>query len=103
MKNDFWGRSGPGLVSGEWPADASGEKEEAVFLCSRSNTDLSDELTVNMLGAYGIPCLRTYPGNGSFGRVIMGTSGTGVDIFVPKSMLEDARTLTEGVIEDEKL
>ena len=103
MNNVEWGKSGPGLVSGEWPKDEFGFGEEPVYLCSRSNTDLSDELTVNMLGAYGIPCLRTYPGNGSFGRVVMGTSGTGVDIFVPKSMLEDAKMLTEGETADEEL
>ena len=56
-----------------------------------------------MLEAYGIPCVRDYPGNGSFGRVIMGTSGTGVDIFVPKSMLNTAQKLIEGVETDEEL
>ena len=64
---------------------------------------MSDELTVNMLEAYGIPCVRDYPGNGSFGRVIMGASGTGVDIFVPKSMLETAQKLIEGVENDGEL
>ena len=96
MKNEEWGRSGAGLVSDRWPKDEQGRAEESAFLCTRSNTDLSDELTVNMLEAYGIPCVRDYPGNGSFGRVIMGTSGTGVDIFVPKSMLNTAQKLIEG-------
>ena len=103
MKKDEWGRSGAGLVSERWPKDEAGRAEESAFLCTRSNTDLSDELTVNMLEAYGIPCVRDYPGNGSFGRVIMGASGTGVDIFVPKSMLETALKLLEGVENDEEL
>ena len=103
MKNEEWGRSGAGLVSDRWPKDKQGRAEESAFLCTRSNTDLSDELTVNMLEAYGIPCVRDYPGNGSFGRVIMGTSGTGVDIFVPKSMLNTAQKLIEGVETDEEL
>ena len=103
MKNENWGRAGSGLVSDRWPKDAEGRAEESALLCTCSNTDLSDELTVNMLEAYGIPCVRDYPGNGSFGRVIMGTSGTGVDIFVPKSMLEVAQTLIEGVENDEEL
>lgn len=103
MKNEDWGSAGTGLVSDRWPKDAAGEPETPAYLCTCSNTDLSDELTVNMLEAYGIPCLRTYPGNGSFGRVVMGTSGSGVDIFVPSSMLEDAKTLTEGEIKDEEL
>ena len=103
MKKVDWGRSGAGLVSDRWPRDEEGRAEESAFLCTRSNTDMSDELTVNMLEAYGIPCVRDYPGNGSFGRVIMGASGTGVDIFVPKSMLETALKLLEGVENDEEL
>ena len=103
MKKEEWGRSGAGLVSDRWPRDEAGCAEESAFLCTRSNTDMSDELTVNMLEAYGIPCVRDYPGNGSFGRVIMGASGTGVDIFVPKSMLETAQKLIEGVENDEEL
>jgi len=103
MKKEEWGRSGAGLVSDRWPKDEQGRAEESAFLCTRSNTDMSDELTVNMLEAYGIPCVRDYPGNGSFGRVIMGASGTGVDIFVPKSMLETAQKLIEGVENDEEL
>ena len=103
MKNEEWGRAGSELVSDRWPRDAEGRAEESAFLCTCSNTDLSDELTVNMLEAYGIPCVRDYPGNGAFGRVIMGASGTGVDIYVPKSMLEEAKTLIEGVENDEEL
>ena len=103
MKKEDWGRAGAGLVSDRWPKDEEGRAEESAFLCTCKNTDMSDELTVNMLEAYGIPCVRSYPGNGSFGRVIMGTSGTGVDIFVPKSMLETAQKLIEGVETDEEL
>ena len=49
-----------------------------------------------MLEAYGIPCLKRYPGNGSFGKVILGMSGQGTEIYVPKSMLEDAAALVSG-------
>ena len=103
MKKDDWGRAGSGLVSDRWPKDEEGRAEESAFLCTCSNTDLSDELTVNMLEAYGIPCLRDYPRDGAFGRVIMGASGTGVDIYVPKSMLEEAKMLIEGEVNDEEL
>ena len=75
MNKEDWGRAGSGLVSDRW----------------------------NMLEAYGIPCLRSFPGDGGFGRVIMGASGTGVDIFVPKSMLEEATMLIEGENCDEEL
>ena len=40
--------------------------------------------------SYGIPCLRQYPNNGELGRLIIGVSGTGTDIFVPASLWADA-------------
>ena len=56
-----------------------------------------------MLEAYGIPCLRRYPGDGSFGRLILGISGQGVDILVPKSLYNDAKVLIEGEMNHEEL
>lgn len=103
MNNTGWGKGGPDLVSDRWPKDAEGRAEESAFLCSCSNTDLDDTLLVSMLESFGIPCVRDYPGYGSFGRVIMGTSATGVDIFVPKSMLEEAKLLIKGEPSDEEL
>ena len=73
-----------------WPKDENGENEEAVFLCHLQCNDMSDDLLVNMLEAYGIPCVKKYPGDGGFGKVIMGMSGLGTDLYVPKSMYVDA-------------
>ena len=101
MKKEEWGRSGTELLSERWPKDEQGHAEESSFLCTCSCRDMSDTLTINMLEAYGIPCVRSYPGDGAFGRVVMGMSGTGVDIFVPSSMLETAQKLVEGVDDDE--
>ena len=64
-----WGKSMPSDLLERWPKTPSGEPEKAVFLCNCKALDLSDELKINMLEAYGIPCLRDYPGNGSFGKV----------------------------------
>ena len=91
-----WGRKEYSDLLKRWPKDENGDPEEPVFLRSEKNLDMSDELLVNMLEAYQIPCLRVYPGDGSFGRVVLGTSGWGVDIYVPKSLYEDAKELTEG-------
>ena len=76
-----------------WPCDPSGVPEKAAFLCNCKAQDLGDELRINMLEAYGIPCLRDYPGDGSFGKVVLGMSGQGTDIYVPESKLEEARNL----------
>ena len=77
-------------MTSKWPKNNDGENEPAAFLCHLSCNDMADDLLVNMLDAYGIPCIRKYPGDGSFGRVVIGMSGTGSDIYVPQSMLNDA-------------
>ena len=92
-ENDSWGRALSGELYERWPKDENGEPEEPVFLGTAVNVNLFDELTVNMLEACGIPCLRVYPGDGSFGRIIFGMSGQGTDIYVPKSMADDAAAL----------
>ena len=103
MDDKNWSRSLPGGLLERWPKDASGEPEEPVLLTTAINLNLFDEMTINMLEAYGIPCLRRYPGDGSFGKVVLGMSGQGTEIFVPKSMLEDAAALVSGVgIEEEE-
>ena len=88
-----------------WPIGDNGEKEKAVFLCHLSANDMQDELLVNMLEAYGIPSIKSYPRDGEFGKVILGMSGLGTDLFVPETMYEDAVTLIKNTEEvtDEQL
>ena len=93
-----WGRNEYSELLKRWPKDENGQPEAPVFLRSEKNLDMSDELLVNMLEAYQIPCLRIYPGDGAFGRVVLGVSGWGVDIYVPESLYEDAKELTEGEV-----
>ena len=103
MDDKNWSRSLPGGLLERWPKDERGEPEEPVLLTTASNLNLFDAMTGNMLEAYGIPCLKRYPGDGSFGKVVLGMSGQGTEIFVPKSMLEDAAALVSGVgIEEEE-
>jgi len=88
-----WGRALQGELLKRWPKNEAGELETPVFLCNCKNLDLSDVILINMLEAYGIPCLRLDPGDGGFGRVVLGMSGQGTDIYVPGSLLEDALAL----------
>ena len=99
----LWGRESYGGLLERWPKGADGEPEKPVRLCTCESVDMSDELKINMLEAYGIPCLRAYPGDGCFGKLILGMSGQGVDILVPESMYEDADALCneEGVVEED--
>ena len=94
-----WGRAPGKQLSDRWPKTAQGEPEMPALLCNCKSLDLGDELRINMLEAYGIPCLKIYPGDGRFGKLILGMSGQGVDIYVPQSLLEDARALCEAAPE----
>lgn len=84
-----------------WPRNAEGVPEKPVFLVHCDCNDLNDEITINMLQAYGIPCLKNYPGDGAFGKVIIGMSGNGTNIYVPESMYEDAVALCKKENDDE--
>ncbi len=98
MKLNFdngWSRSLPGELYERWPKNEDGEPEKPVRLVTADNRDFFDELTISMLESCGIPCLRMYPGDGSFGKLILGMSGQGTDIYVPESMAEDAAALCD--------
>ncbi len=98
-----WGRSELAGLYERWPKDENGVPEEPVLLCKLSALDMSDELMLNMLEAYGIPCLRRYPGDGAFGKLVLGMSGEGTEIYVPKSLYIDAKELSKGAEIDEEL
>ena len=85
-----WGRQMPGELLARWPRDEDGELEAPVYLCHCKPLDMEEALTVARMESYGIPCLRQYPNNGDFGRLIIGVSGPGVDIYVPASLWADA-------------
>lgn len=95
-----WGSSAPGRVMKTWPKNGHGEPEQAAFLKHCSSLDMEDEMLLNMLLAYGIPAVKQYPENGQFGKVVLGMSGEGTDIFVPASLLSDARALIGGSSDD---
>ena len=95
----FSARSAPGQAYKDWPKIA-GEPEEPVFLKHCTSVDMADEMLINMLTAYGIPAVKLYPSNGGFGKVVLGMSGEGANIFVPASMHDDAVALLEGSTND---
>ena len=79
-----------------WPGEESGEPEAPVLLTNVGGSQLDFELTAAMLRSFGIPVLRIYPQGRLSLRVVMGFTGGGMDIYVPRSMLEDARQLLAG-------
>ena len=43
--------------------------------------------------------LRKYEGEGSFGKIVLGMPGSGTWLYVPFSMLEDAKNLIRPIDE----
>jgi len=86
----------------DWPYDAEGSMVPPTFLKRVHGGPLDMELTLNLLNAYGIPFVCEYPNNGLFGKLILGYSPGGMDVYVPESMLEDAQNvLNADILEDD--
>lgn len=95
-----WGRSVSVKGNENWPSSPNGSHQAPAFLVHCSCLDMDDEIVLNMLSAYGIPAIRQYPKDGGFGKVVLGMSGSGADIYVPESMLSDALALMGGISDD---
>jgi hypothetical protein len=87
----------------EWPKDELDESIPPAFLMHIHGGPIDMELTLNLLGAYGIPYVCQYPNNGLFGKLIMGHPPAGMEVFVPETMLIDAQNvLGAEICEDEE-
>lgn len=86
----------------EWPVDEKGEPELAVLLQRMGSMDGEADIACAMLWSYGIPALIRYPKDGSFGKVVLGFSGYGADLYVPRSCLEEAAALLRGERSDKE-
>jgi len=85
----------------EWPVSENGEPVAPAFLTHIGGGPMDMEVTLGLLGAYGIAHVAEYPNNGLFGKLIMGHPPSGMEIYVPETMLEDAQNLLSAdVIED---
>lgn len=63
---------------------------ETALLTTAANS-LEADVIGSALRAEGIPCLLRPRGSGAHMRIYSGHSHTGVDVFVPQDMLEEAR------------
>jgi len=95
-----WG-FGHKSVLERWPKTAEGDPVPPVFLAHTIPNNFADEMMVNLLEAYGIPTMRQYPNDGDFGKLILGMSGGGVDIYVPETELAAALDLLNGEVMEE--
>jgi len=76
-----------------WPNGDDGKPVPPVFLTHVREVALEGQIVMNMLTSAGIPVLKEYPNDGAFGKVIIGLSGTGLELYVPETMAEDAKAL----------
>ena len=93
-----WGKAEHDL-SERWPKNADGTPEEPALLTVAMDTNAEADMLCSMLRAYDIPVLRRYEGDGAFGKVVLGTPGHGTELYVPSSMLEDAKALIRPIDE----
>ena len=78
-----------------WPVDEKGEKEKAVLLKTTFDSPAESDVTVSFLHSCGIPCFKYFDYEGGAGKVINGFSGYGASLYVPASLLEDAKEILE--------
>ena len=90
-----WGKAENDLLQ-RWPKSADGTPEEPAFLTFVMDTNAEADMLCAMLRSYGIPFLRKYE---AFGKIVLGTPGGGIRIYVPSSMLEDAKALIRPIDE----
>ena len=79
-----------------WPMDENGEPEEEVLLCNENDIASESGVCTTFLESCGIPYLARRPSAGEIGFLYGGFSPAGINIYVPASMLEQARDLING-------
>lgn len=102
-KEPTWGKKAPDADVEGWPKDEAGQTVAPAFLVHTAGLDFEDSMTVSMLQAFGIPTIKRYPGDGEFGNIILGVSGGGVDIYVPETMLSEARDILSAEVQEDEL
>lgn len=91
------GNCDPGI----WPSDDNGDPVKPALLMTVTGTQIDYEMALAQLRSYGIPSAKDYPLAGQIAKVILGFAGTGMDIYVPETMLEIARELMKPIDESE--
>lgn len=95
-----WGKNLPGELMEKWPKDSNNEYIEAVFLKNCNQCGMEDEIIRGILEDAGIPSFKKFPHYGGFGNLILGQSAEGVDIYIPKTLLEEAVELISRATEE---
>ena len=86
--------------TGLWPKDDKGEPVPPARLTTIMGTQLDYQMTLSLLHSFGIPTIESYSASGTLAKVILGFAGSGMDVYVPETMVELAREFLKPV-EDE--
>ena len=74
---------------------------KAVLLKETFDSPAESDMVISMLAAYGIPCFKYYDKDGGAGKVINGFSGYGASLYVPQTMLEEAKNILDAKVVEE--
>ena len=80
-------------LRGVWPKNEQGEFIAPALLTHTAGNELESQLVRSLMESFNIPTVCEYPNDGVVGNIILGHAGGGVDIFVPETMLEDAKNI----------
>ena len=97
MKNWGFARNHNNIEN--WPKLENGEPVRPVLLEHVNGSQLNADMELNLLQAYDIPCFAACPADGDFGKIMLGFSGYGTEIYVPETLLEDAMNILSCDIE----
>ena len=78
-----------------WPKDAGGRPEEKALLCTERDVPGDLAIFCSMLESFGVPFFTRRMGAAEYLHVLVGRSGTGAEVYVPVSRLEEAQALLE--------
>ena len=92
MRNWNFGNPKKGLP---WPNGADGNPVPPAFLVHLRALDLEAQIVKTMLESAEIPVIVQQPAGGDFGQIILGFSGTGVDLYIPQTLLDAAKALLD--------
>ena len=87
------------IVKGKDINEAAGHAETALLMTAKD--EIQANIIESLLEVFGIPMRRTYRGNDVFGKIVMGMTLNGIDLYVPKSVLTEAREIIENEMPEE--
>lgn len=99
-----WGFGKKKSITDTWPKKENGDMITPAFLMHAGGNPMDTEITLSLLAAYGIPAVCQYPNDGEFGKLIIGHAAGGVDIFVPETLVDEAKDILNAeIVEDDEL